>query len=352
MPIFPPRVEFVGVDVSTRGGTLPAQACTPWVIAKTCWYSGCVSVYWLWPILCTINSQFLASDFCTLQYYRSWLFTASWQSVDTVGPGRIWRHLKIYIGWSMYQAIWFYHQAGHFTYSVFLLWLCWCLLQPRDDAASVSAAQDYQDGKSFSFMRPCRRYFIQYTSALAKLVATNLGCTLTLVKVSRETLVLTSIGSISLLNGFLGYRLLRCQIYLVYEGSNPAIIRLQMRLMCWDDNIVYQPDTELVDSDYWSRIGVDFEYDPLYAQYLQQTRQLRKLHPVTVPMLPENMPYYRGLQFQPPADAAAVEASHAQTLLTATVTPVSVSHNTLCIMRIRFGLYPNAAVYQALLLSV
>ena len=64
-------------------------------------------------------------------------------------------------------------------------------------------------------------------------------------------------------------------------------------------------------------------------------------------MLPENMPYYRGLQIQPPADAAAVEASHAQTLLTATVTPASVSPNTLCIMRIRFGLYPNAAVYQA-----
>ena len=159
-------------------------------------------------------------------------------------------------------------------------------------------------------------------------------------------MVLTSVGSISLLNGFLGYRLLRCQIYLVYEGSNPTIIRLQMRLMCWDVDIVYQPDTELVDSDYWSRIGVDFEYDPLYAQYLQQTRQLRKLHPVTVPMMPENMPYYRGLQIQPPADASAVEASHAQTLLTATVTPASISPNTLCIMRIRFGLYPNAAVYQ------
>jgi len=78
MRIFPPRVEFVGVDVSTPGGTLPAQACTPWVIAKTCWYSGCVSVHWLWPILCTINSQFRALDFCTSQYYRSWLFTASW----------------------------------------------------------------------------------------------------------------------------------------------------------------------------------------------------------------------------------------------------------------------------------
>ena len=104
-------------------------------------------------------------------------------------------------------------------------------------------------------------------------------------------------------------------------------------------------------------IGVDFEYDPLYAQYLQQqkTRQLRKLHLVTAPMLPENMPYYRGLQIQPPADAAAVEALHAlhvQTLLTATVTPVSVSPNTLCIMPIRFGSSSNAAVYQALHLPV
>ena len=90
------------------------------------------------------------------------------------------------------------------------------------------------------------------------------------------------------------------------------------------------------------------EYDPLYAHYLQQqqTRQLRKLHLVTVPMLPENMPYYRGLRIQPPADAAAVEALHVQTLLTATVTPVSVSPNTLCIMPIRFGSSSNAAVYQ------
>jgi hypothetical protein len=63
-------------------------------------------------------------------------------------------------------------------------------------------------------------------------------------------------------------------------------------------------------------------------------------------MLPENMPYYRGLRIQPPADAAAVEALHVQTLLTATVTPVSVSPNTLCIMPIRFGSSSNAAVYQ------
>ena len=48
---------------------------------------------------------------------------------------------------------------------------------------------------------------------------------------------------------------------LSYEGGNPAILRLQMRLMCWDVDIVHRPDTKLVDADYWSRLGVDIEFD-------------------------------------------------------------------------------------------
>ena len=51
---------------------------------------------------------------------------------------------------------------------------------------------------------------------------------------------------------------------LSYEGGNPAILRLQMRLMCWDVDIVHRPDTELVDADYWSRLGVDIDFDPLF----------------------------------------------------------------------------------------
>jgi hypothetical protein len=37
---------------------------------------------------------------------------------------------------------------------------------------------------------------------------------------------------------------------LSYDGANPAILRLQMHLMCWDVDIVHQPDVELVDNDY------------------------------------------------------------------------------------------------------
>ena len=91
---------------------------------------------------------------------------------------------------------------------------------------------------------------------------------------------------------------------LSYEGSNLAVLCLQMRLMCWDVDVIHHPDTELVDADYWSRLGVDLQYDPLYVQYLTQTRQLRLVNPppVDLPMLPENMPYYRGPRVKFPPD--------------------------------------------------
>ena len=82
----------------------------------------------------------------------------------------------------------------------------------------------------------------------------------------------------------------------LYEGGSPAILCLQMRLMCWDVDIFHRPDTELVDADNWSRLGVDMDFDPLYRKYLQLTHHLRKSKPVPtdLPMRPENMPYYRG----------------------------------------------------------
>jgi hypothetical protein len=106
-------------------------------------------------------------------------------------------------------------------------------------------------------------------------------------------MILTSVGSISLLNVFWVTDCYAVKFILSYDGWNPAILRLQMRLMCWDVDIVYQPGTELVDSDYWSCIGVDLEYDPLYAQYLKQTLRLHKLHLFTVPMLPNITKVYR-----------------------------------------------------------
>eukprot|EP00956_Cyclotella_meneghiniana_P018529 scaffold30928_cov30-Cyclotella_meneghiniana.AAC.2 len=50
---------------------------------------------------------------------------------------------------------------------------------------------------------------------------------------------------------------------LSYDGNNPAILRLQMRLMCWDMTIVHRPGTIMVSPDYFSRLGADLCYDPM-----------------------------------------------------------------------------------------
>ena len=85
---------------------------------------------------------------------------------------------------------------------------------------------------------------------------------------------------------------------LLYDGNSPAISRLQMRLMFWDVDIVHQNDSYLVDADYWSRLGADVCFDPLFKSYLDFNRSLcqRFPAPVTLPTKPENMPYYQGPQ--------------------------------------------------------
>jgi hypothetical protein len=44
---------------------------------------------------------------------------------------------------------------------------------------------------------------------------------------------------------------------LSYDCANPAILRLQMCLMCWDANIIHQNDHYIDDADYWSQLGAD-----------------------------------------------------------------------------------------------
>ncbi len=53
---------------------------------------------------------------------------------------------------------------------------------------------------------------------------------------------------------------------LSYDGTNPAILSLQMLLMCWDVDIVHQNNNYLVDADYWSRLGADLCFDLLFKK--------------------------------------------------------------------------------------
>jgi hypothetical protein len=75
---------------------------------------------------------------------------------------------------------------------------------------------------------------------------------------------------------------------LSYNVNNLAVLRLQMRLMCWDMDIVHRNDINMTDADYWSRLGEDICYDPLFKSYLDFDHSLHETlpAPVDLPMLP------------------------------------------------------------------
>jgi hypothetical protein len=147
------------------------------------------------------------------------------------------------------------------------------LLQPGNDKSSVRAAQNYRAGKGFYFMSKDSKAILQPICFGARKTRGN---------------------EVRLGKGFSGdYAINKCRQYvfgqrfvwvtdcyaikfiLSYEGGNPAILRLQMHLMCWDVDIVHRPDVELIDADYWSRLGADLNFDPLYRKYLELTCQTR-----------------------------------------------------------------------------
>ena len=101
--------------------------------------------------------------------------------------------------------------------------------------------------------------------------------------------------------------------------------------MCWDMDIVHRNDIYLADTDYWSRLGEDICYDPLFKAYLDFDRGLceRFPAPTHLPMLPENMLYYRGPRVVPPPSAheQSTDIHHYQSLLTQVMTHAS---NCLC----------------------
>ncbi len=53
------------------------------------------------------------------------------------------------------------------------------------------------------------------------------------------------------------------------DRNNPAVLWLQMRLMCWDVDIVHQNNTHLTDVDYWLHLGKDICFDLHFREYLQ-----------------------------------------------------------------------------------
>jgi hypothetical protein len=175
------------------------------------------------------------------------------------------------------------------------------LLQPGNDEASVQAAQDYPGGKGFSFMTKDSKAILRPVCFGACRIRGN------------EVRLHSHLGE-----GFFGdYAINKCRQYvfgqrfvwvtdcyaikfiLSYEGGNHAILRLQMRLMCWDVDIVHRSDHKLIDADYWSRLGVDLYFDPLFRKYLDLTNNMRKPKPspTDLPMCQKTCPTTAGPNF-------------------------------------------------------
>ena len=112
---------------------------------------------------------------------------------------------------------------------------------------------------------------------------------------------------------------------LSYDGNNPAVLRLQMRLMCWDVDIVHRNDIHLTNADYWSRLGADICFDPLFKSYLDFDRGLQQQFPAptSLPMKPENMPYYQGPRVTTKTDSAESDNP-------STTPPTDTAHKSHC----------------------
>ncbi len=105
---------------------------------------------------------------------------------------------------------------------------------------------------------------------------------------------------------------------LSYDGANHGILWLQMRLIRWDINIVHRNDHYIMDADYWSHLGTNLCFDPLFKTYLIITRMLciKNPPPTSFLMKPKNMPYYhRPRVIQPNTTDTHSNANHSQAII-------------------------------------
>jgi hypothetical protein len=137
----------------------------------------------------------------------------------------------------------------HFDYRKLIIlrtnFLClgfgWVLCQPGDNKASNKAVQEYRSGKGFNFMmkdssavlrpvcfggRKSRRNEVWLHSHLGKIFAGD-------YEMNKCRQMLFGQHFVWVTDCY------AAKFVLSYDGANPAILRLQMRLMCWDVNIVH-----------------------------------------------------------------------------------------------------------------
>jgi hypothetical protein len=222
------------------------------------------------------------------------------------------------------------------------------LCQPATDKTTLKAVQDYQDRKGFTFMTKSSSAVLHPVCFGARQSCGN--------KVRLHSQFGKGFASDYAINKCHQMVFGQCFVWvtdcyaikfiLSYKGGESTILRLQMRLMCWDVDIVYCLDTKLVDTDYWSLLGVDLEFDPLLHNYLAYALQCCNLNPppTNLPMSPENMPYYGGPRIQEPTSTTVpANRLHIQSLITDIVSSDGHGHTHLSNVPVRFGKFGGAS---------
>jgi hypothetical protein len=97
----------------------------------------------------------------------------------------------------------------------------------------------------------------------------------------------------------------------------------------------------MTDAHYWSCLGEDICYDPLFKSYLDFDCGLHETFPAPadLPMLPENMPYYRGPRVVPPSptDEPTTDTHHCQSRLSQVLVHNSNGLSHLSVNPVTFG---------------
>ena len=296
--LFPQRFEFVGVNVCTDGNR-PAQSkhqllqhwATPVIVRDVAKFVGFLQFY-----SCFIpHFEVQISAFCELM-------KEDYASPLALGSAWMPTHLAIFdemrnailddpcLKWYNCRKLLFLRtdfSANGFGYVA---------LQPGNDNTSLSAMHTRMRGSDFLFMT-------KVSTAVLHPVA--FGCCRTR---SNKKRLHSHLGEC-----FSGdWAINKChhmcfgqrftwttdchtiKFILSYDGRNPAILRLQMRFMCWDMDIKHRNDIHLADADYFSWLGSDLCYDRLLRNYIERIHALKRDHPCpsTLPIEPQYMPYY------------------------------------------------------------
>ena len=296
---FPKRVEFVGYDVSADGNR-PAQSKHN--LLKTWPYPTIVRDVMSFVGFAIFFSSFIPNFELRIQVLRhictypidlnvKELFTtAAHEEFDDIRNAiladpclhRFDHRLRVYLRTDF--------SAKGFAYVA---------TQPGDDEASRAAMTREMKGGPSEFMKPDKLHLTLHPIAFGARKTRGY-----------ETRLHSHLGE-----AFAGdWAMNRCRHYLYgarftwytdcyaikfllsYDGPNAPILRLQMRLMCWDMDVVHRAGELMVDADYFSRLGADLNFDPLLQEYNKRIFCFKRDHPAptALPMHAENMPGYRG----------------------------------------------------------